>query len=258
MTLENLSLGERRKITRAWPVLISSFPNAGKSYSLEQLPEEELARTIYINTENKVLPNLFGDELRTIIMLKPEGLIPPEKSHLYKDYDNVKFKTLSELQLYIRKALAHKDVDRIVLDSFTALVDALESHYVSIHNGFTVWAAYNNAIHEWLALIKEETMMQAKFFYVLGHYVPSKDPKDTDSEKFTKVSGNKWHRLIEASFNNVLTIDDHKFVADNDNLYDSTRIHASLSPYESKHNSMAELEEALGNLYTKKDKKESK
>ena len=255
MTLKGMTLAERRKVTRAWPVLISGFPNSGKSYSMEQLSKEDLERTIYINTENKVLPNIFGDEIRTIIMLKPEGLIPPERAHLYKDYDNVKFKTLSELQLYIRKALAHEDVDRIVLDSFTALVDALESHFVSTHNGFTIWNQYNQELHSWLSLIKEETMAQGKFFYVLGHYVPSKDPKDADSEKFTKVSGNKWFRLIEASFNNVLTIDDHKFTADNSNTYDSTRIHASLSPYESKENSMAELEEVLGNIYTNSETK---
>jgi len=73
--------------------------------------------------------------------MKPLGDIPKSKSHLYTDYDNIKYKTLSELAIYIRKALAHKDVDRIVIDSFTALVDQLELHYVTVSKGLTNSAA---------------------------------------------------------------------------------------------------------------------
>ena len=56
------------------------------------------------------------------------------------------------------------------------------------------------------------------------------------------VKGNAHYRLVESHFNTVVTIEDFKFKADNHAAYDSTRIKRSLSPYESKENSLAELE----------------
>ena len=54
--------------------------------------------------------------------------------------------------------------------------------------------------------------------------------------------------MVESHFNTVLTIDDHKLIADNDNAYDSTRINKALSPYESEANSLAELEATLTSI----------
>ena len=256
MLLTDLSIGERKRLTRDYPLLISSRPGAGKSRSVETLTPEEKQRTIIIDLEAKGLPNDFDDEYKTVVRIKPEGLIPPEKQHLYKDYENVKYKTLSELQLYIRKALAHKDVDRLIIDSFTALVDQLESHYVTVNNGFTTWVNYSKALTEWFSLLKEETRFNAKYVYVLGHYTPSKDPKDTDAEKFTKVKGTMHYRMVEANFNSVISIDDdHKFFADNDNAYDSTRITAKLNPYTSEDNSIAELEQTFADTNLPKSTK---
>ena len=45
--------------------------------------------------------------------------------------------------------------------------------------------------------------------------------------------------------NTVLTIDEFKFVADNTDSLDSTRIKRSLSPFETKENNLQELEELL-------------
>ena len=252
MTLQNLTLPERKRLTRDYPLLISSRPGAGKSRSIETLSPEDKKRTVLLDLEGKGLPNDFDDDYRTVIRIKPSGMIPPDKAHLYVDYDNVKYKSLSELQIYIRKALSHPDVDRLVIDSFSALVDQLESHFVTVNNGFTTWVNYSKELTEWFSLLKEETRFNAKYVYILGHYTPSKDPKDTDAEKFTKVKGTMHYRMVESHFNCVLSItDDHKFYADNDNAYDSTRCNAKLSPYESKDNSIAELEETFAELYAK-------
>jgi len=247
MTLKDLDLTTRRKLTRAYPVLISSFPNMGKSSAAEFLSEEDKKRTIIIDVENKGLPNDGDYEYRTVVRIKPEGQVHPTQAHLYVDYDNVKYKTLTELQNYLRKALAHPAVDRVIIDSFTALVDQLEVHFVTVNNGYAVWVNYSKELTNWFSLLKSEARFNGKFIYVLGHYRPAKDSKDTDVEKFTLVKGTMHYKMVESNFNTVLTVGDHKFIADNDNEYDSTRIHKDLSPYESELNSLAELEEALTN-----------
>lgn len=252
MTLEDKSPSERARLTRLYPMLISAKPKAGKSRAIEQLPPEELKRTIYIDLENKGSPNLFDEDFYKVVRIKPEGLIPADKAHLYKDTEDVLYKTLSELQLYIRKALASPKIDRLVIDSFTALVDQLEAHYVTVHNGFTTWVQYSKALTDWFSLLKDETRFNAKFVYVLGHYTPSKDSKDTEAEKFTKVKGTMHYRMVEANFNSVLTIDNHKFIADNDNEYDSTRINEKLNPLETKDNSIQELEQLIADTFLAK------
>ena len=257
MTLENLDISTRRKLTRMSPVLVSSFPNTGKSFCVEQLSDEDKKRTIIVDLENKGLPNSFDDEYRTIIRIMPSGVVPPEKAHLYVDYDNVKFKTLDKLMPYIRAALAHKDVDRMVIDSFSSLVEKLEVLYVTVSKGFTVWNAYNAELSEWFALLKEETRFNAKFVYILGHYRPSKAAKsadgkvttDTEAEKYTLVKGTVHFRMVEANFNCVLSLEDHKLFADNDDAYNSTRIHKDLNPYESELNSFKELEEKFAEVF---------
>ena len=137
MNFKDVDLATRRKLTRVYPVLVSSFPNTGKSFCVEELEPEDKARTILIDLEGKGQPNDFDDEYRTIIRIKPDGIISPEEAKLYVDYDNIKFKTLAELKLYIRAALAHADVDRIVIDSFSSLVEQLEVLYVTTSNGLT-------------------------------------------------------------------------------------------------------------------------
>jgi hypothetical protein len=253
MNLKDLPLADRRKLTRMSPTLVSSFPNAGKSFCVEGLPEEEKQRTIIIDLESKGTPNDFDDQYRTVVRIKPVGMIPPEKAHLYVDYENVKYKSLPELMVYMRAALAHPDVDRIVIDSFTSLVDQLELYFVTLSNGFTVWLKYSQELTEWFSLLKEEARFNAKYIYVLGHYRPSKPTKDgkidTEAERFTVVKGTMHHKLVESNFNCVLTIEDHKLVADNSNEYDSTRIHQKLSPYESQLNSFKEFEEDVAKIF---------
>ena len=254
MTLKDREIGERRRLTKPYPILIVSAPKKGKSRSIEQLSEEDRMRTVYIDIENKGLPNLLDEDFFRVIRIKPSGIIPEERAKLYEDYENVKFLTLTELQNYIRKVLAHPDVDRIVIDSFTALVDQLEAHFVTVHNGYTVWTTYSKELTAWFSLLKEETRFNAKYVYMLGHYVPSKDKKDLDAEKFCKVKGTMHYRMVEANFNSVITIDDHKFVADNNEEYDSTRINELLNPLETEDNSIAELEQLIADKLNPKSK----
>ena len=56
MNLENVELTERKKLTKAYPVVIVGNPGCGKSASVEFLPEDEKQRTIIFDMENKGLP----------------------------------------------------------------------------------------------------------------------------------------------------------------------------------------------------------
>jgi len=250
-TLEGVERSIRRRMTRAYPVLITGKQGAGKTYAMEQLTPEEKARTVYVNFENKNLPNDFGDEYRSIYCVKPSGLIPPDEQHLYVDYENVKYKTLEELKLLVRKALAHKDVDRMIFDSTTSMHAQLEKHYVSVSKGFTIWQLFADEVGTWLQLLKEETNFNNKLVYILGHNVPPKNNKNTDeADPYIQIKGSTFPKgTYEANFNTVLTLEDHKFIADNEDMYSPTKIHKSLSPYESDGNSLHELEEVLTKLY---------
>ena len=237
MNLQGLTVQERKDLTRSYPVLISSFPNMGKSSAVEFLPDEEKARTIIFLAEGKQLPEDRESQYRTIYRIKTD--------ESQKNEGNVKYLPIEQYLPTMKKAIAHDEVDRIILDSFTAFTDTLERTLVKLHNGFTVWVEYSKELYDFFSTIKEETYVHGKFVYVLGHYVPAKDKKEKDSEQFTKVAGSKHYRMVESNFNTVLTLEDFKFKADNNEVFDSTRIKRSLSPFETKDNSLAELEEIL-------------
>lgn len=243
MNLENIDIDERKKLTRAYPVLISSFPKAGKSAAVEFLPEEEKKRTVIFDVENKGLPEDDESQYRSVYRFKPSDIDPKSKG--YKDHGNIKYLTIEEMMKRIQLAIGHKDIDRVVIDSFTAFVAEFERHYVTTSNGFTVWNKYNQMLHDFFALVKEETHVHGKFVYILGHYKPAKDKKDTESERFTQVKGKDHFRMVESNFNTVIGIRDFKFFADNRDEFSSTRIKRTLDPYESEENSLAELELAL-------------
>ena len=230
MNLQDKTLEERKKLTRAFPVLIAAFPNAGKSSAVEMLSDEDKARTVIYDLEGKGLPE--DDESQYRSMIKIKNVYENGTDYLYKDAGNVKYKDIDGIMMHMRKAIAHPDVDRIIIDSFSTLVDEFEKHYVTVSNGFASWIQYNKELYSWFRMLKEETYTHGKFVYVMSHYKPAKDPKDTESEKFTTVKGKDHFRMVESHFNTVLTIEDFKFKADNMESFDSTRIRRSLSPYE--------------------------
>jgi len=252
MTLEHMTHSERRKATRAFPVLISAPQSSGKTYAMEQLSVEDKSRTVYVCFETKHLPNDDWSDYRTVIMIKPPGVIPPERAHLYTNYDNIKFKTPEEMKIQIAATFASDLVDRIVLDSTTSMHSILERHYVVVSKNFTVWTMYAQEILEWLAIIKENTMHFGKLSYMIGHTVPARNSTSDDISPYVQIKGSVFPiGSYEGNFNTCLTMEDHKFIADNDNSYDPTRIAASLSPYESETNSLAIVEEDLIGLYIK-------
>ncbi len=240
MNLKDKTLEERKKLTKSYPAVVVGQPGCGKSAAVEFLPEDEKQRTIIFDMENKGLPEDDESEYYKVIKL-----ISIDCQNKPADHGNVIYKTIEEVLPYFIKAMSSDKIDRIWFDTFTAFVSELERHYVTTSNGYTVWNSYNQQLHDFFRVLKEETYTHGKFVYLLGHYKPSKDKKDPDAEKFMVVKGNAHYRLIESHFNTVVEVREFKFRADNTEEYDSTRIKRSLSPYESNENSIVEFEEAI-------------
>jgi hypothetical protein len=237
MNLVDMSLEDRVKLTRSYPILIVSSPGQGKSTSIEFLSEEDKSRTIIIDADNKNLPDDDPSIYRSVFKIKPY-----EGGELCVDSGNVKYIGLEEIIALIKKAISHNKVDRVIIDTFSGLVNEAELYYNKTLSGFNKWSAYNDFLTEFFSTIKLYTQTHGKFVYVFGHYKPFKDPKDVDGEKYCSVKGKEHYRLVESNFNTVIEIEDYKFKADNSSSFDSTKVKRSVSPLETKENSLAELE----------------
>ena len=245
MTLEGVSLEDRRELTRAYPLLLAGKQGVGKSSAMETYTPEEKQRTVYFDMDNKSLPGDTGREYYRIVKLKPMGQLVPAQAKLYVDRDNIKFKTITELKLYFSAVINHDTVDRVIIDSTTALHSDIEKHYVSVSNGFTIWQLYRQEVSDWLSIVKSETQFAGKFTVMIAHYFQAKNANLHDEdERFVQIQGNGFPRgTYESNFSTIVEVVDHQLIADNEDEYSSTRIHRSISPLQTKSNCLKELED---------------
>jgi len=134
MNFKEKPIAERRKLLRNYPLLISGPPNTGKTAAIETLSDEDKSRTVFFDLEGKGLVEDYEDQYFRVVRFKPM-VVEPGKEAMYTDYENVKFKTLPELKVYFESIMASDQVDRVIIDSFTALVDTAEKYYATVNNG---------------------------------------------------------------------------------------------------------------------------
>ena len=222
---------ERRPLTKSFPVLLSSMPGGGKSSASEFLTPEEKKRTVILNFDAKELPE---DEESDYFLVK------------HFTNDDPKLDMFSALGS-IRKAIANKNVDRIIIDTFSGYYKDLWLLCKKKYTGWDVSNNYNANIAEFLNLIKTETATHCKFVYVYAHYKPIK--KDLGEKKTVVTKGNEWYAMVESEFNTVIeaVVENGKFyfMADNGDEFTSTRVRRSMNPLQTEENSLAELEEIL-------------
>ena len=226
-------LDERLKLTKSYPVLVTSLPGGGKSSMAEFLSDEDKARTVIINYDNKALPEDDED-----LYFKVKRLNDPSDKNPT---------TASESLDSVRKSIASPKVDRVIVDTFSGYFRAIDAESNKKYSGFDVWKNYNKKIDEMLQMLKTETAAHGKFVYVLAHYKPIK--KDLGEKKTVAVKGNEWFALVEGEFNTVLEAivegGQFRLEADNGDEFTSTRIKRTLSPFVTETNSMDELEHKL-------------
>ena len=123
MTLENIDILDRKKLTRSYPVLISGYAGCGKSSAVEFLSAEDKSRTVIFNFDNKTLPE---DEEAQYFRVK-----------YLNNPDDKKPTDIFQVVEVIKATIAIPGVDRIIIDTFSGFYKELDSVCNQRYNGLT-------------------------------------------------------------------------------------------------------------------------
>ena len=195
MTLEGLSLADRKKLTSHYPLLLASETGSGKSMAFAQLPDAEKPRTVIFNFDNKAISeddSQFGK--------------------IYHDFDVEDIEMVDNICQNIYTVFAYDKCDRIFFDTFTLMTKLFNRWAAKHFSGFDVWNAYNNSITQVLETIKSCTLTYGKFAYVSAHY-PPKVGMAPNSKRYVTTKGKEHTNIIEESFSTVVetVMEDRKF-----------------------------------------------
>jgi len=230
MTLNKVSLVERRKLTSSFPVLISGETSSGKSFAVSQLSEEDKARTVIFNFDNKAISEDDSKFLK-----------------VYQGFDITDIDMIEKIETNIMKATASDKVDRVVCDTFTLMTKLFNRWAAEHFSGFDVWNAYNNAITSILETIKTATLTYCKFTYVTAHYPPRVG--GTGAKRYVTTKGKEHTNIIEESFSTVVEsyMSDRAFWFEADVFDEKTTTKTKLpeGSFRIKRTSLNDLEEVL-------------
>ena len=205
MTLEGLSLADRKKLTSHYPLLLASETGSGKSMAFAQLPDAEKPRTVIFNFDNEAISeddSQFGK--------------------IYHDFDVEDIEMVDKICQNIYTVFAYDKCDRIFFDTFTLMTKLFNRWAAKHFSGFDVWNAYNNSITQVLETIKSCTLTYGKFAYVSAHY-PPKVGMAPNSKRYVTTKGKEHTNIIEESFSTVVetVMEDRKFYFEAD-VFDVT------------------------------------
>jgi hypothetical protein len=229
MNLQGKTLEERLYATRYFPAILTGEVGTGKTSAIEMLSPEDKKRTLIVSYDGKSMP-LDTDDMYFKVR------------YLDDNFDVIK--SINS----IKKAIAHEDVDRVVIDTLSGFAKELQVYANKNYRGFEVYNTFNNEMDEFLKMLRVEVRTHGKFLWLLAHY-PVYEKKGENRKAIASVGSKHGNGTYESIVNTVVeaTLEDGKFFfrADNTDNFDTTRIRRDLSPYKSNENSLAELEEAL-------------
>ncbi len=150
-------------------IFICGPSGTGKSTSMRNLPPE---RTVILNTEQKALPFRKGTEFKL----------------------NVPINSLQLFKTALSKAIENPNVDIIVIESFTSLIEMIYMKAKSLYDGFDVWDFYKNEIKK----IMEMSKNTDKYIIFIGidQFVEGDSGVE---ERFIAVDGS-WKKKVEKEF----------------------------------------------------------
>ena len=150
-------------------IFICGPSGTGKSTSMRNLPPE---RTVILNTEQKALPFRKGVEFKL----------------------NVPINSLQLFKTALTKAIENPNVDIIVIESFTSLIEMIYMKAKSLYDGFDVWDYYKNEIKK----IMEMSKNTDKYIIFIGidQFVEGDSGVE---ERFIAVDGS-WKKKVEKEF----------------------------------------------------------
>lgn len=150
-------------------IIVVGKSGSGKSSSLRNLNPET---TAVLNVERKQLP--FKSAMK---------------------FKNVAIPDLNTFNAAFKKAVESTDIDTIVIESFTSLVEMIYREADIRFKGFDVWSFYNKEIDRILNMSKN-TNKYIIFLAIDGAY----DGEDGVQERFVAVDGNRWKKRVEKEF----------------------------------------------------------
>ena len=159
-------------------IIIVGKSGSGKSTSLRKLNPKT---TAILNIERKQLP--FRDA---------------------NEFLNVGIADLNTFNAAFKKATESKDIDTIVIESFTALIEMIYREADVRFKGFDVWSFYNKEIDRILNMSKNSDKYIV-FLAIDGAY----DGESGVQERFVAVDGNRWKKRVEKEFVLCLYTDNH-------------------------------------------------
>ena len=205
MTLENIALADRKKLTSHFPVLLASETGSGKSMAFANLSDEEKARTVIFNFDNK---SLSEDD--------------SQFAKIYHSFNAEDIEMVDNICKDLIIVFAYDKCDRIFVDTFTLMTKLFNRWAAEHFSGFDVWNAYNNSSTQVLETIKSCTLTYGKFAYVSAHY-PPKVGMAPNSKRYVTTKGKEHTNIIEESFSTVVetVMEDRKFYFEAD-VFDSS------------------------------------
>tara|TARA_B110000977_G_scaffold95134_1_gene125620 strand:+ start:2619 stop:3254 length:636 start_codon:yes stop_codon:yes gene_type:complete len=150
-------------------IIVVGKSGSGKSSSLRNLNPET---TAVLNTERKQLP--FKGAIK---------------------FKNVPVPDLNTFNAAFKKAVESTEIETIVIESFTSLVEMIYREADVRFKGFDVWSFYNKEIDRILNMSKN-TDKHIIYLAIDGAY----DSEDGVQERFVAVDGNRWKKRVEKEF----------------------------------------------------------
>jgi len=235
MILKDIDLVERKKLTSHFPVLIASETGKGKSTAFANLSDEEKARTVIFNFDNKAISE---DDSKF--------------AHVYSNFDIHDIEMVEKIAANINKAMAKASIDRVLLDTLTLMTKTINRWAALHYKGFDVWNAYNNSITQIIEALKMATLAHAKFAYVTGHYPPKEGISTV--KRYLSTKGKEHTNILEESFSTVVEsiFEDRSvyFVADTFDDTNTTKTKLVAGEFKFKRKSVDDLERLLNGLVT--------
>lgn len=265
MNLKDKTLIEKQQLTAQYPALIvGAAGNGGKTYALENMSAEDKKRTMVLNFDSKPV-GIDQDEFAAVFAVAADqdklvaqmNALPKEakeyKAHFKKVLATSYFiddpEAIDKICDHIMKASFSDKIDRIVIDTATALIDFCESWSQSCFSGRESWARYGEALKRVQQASKEAVIFGFKYVYVNSHtpFIPS-NLWDTTAKEVIAVKGGIMKNNFETGYNTVIFAHADEegvrwFEADNNNGLDTSRTKVVEGKFKFKRNSLDDLEQ---------------
>jgi len=266
MNLEDLPLAEKARLTSQFPVLLVGANSAGKSYALENMSAEDKKRTIVLNFDTKPVglsPNDFAAVFAvssSMSKIKEQmSLLPKEATEYRAHFERILATSyfiddpdaIDKIVEHILKATFSPKIDRVVLDTFTSMIDFCEAWANSNFSGRDIWSKYGFGVQKIQQALKEATIFGFKFTYVFAHhdYIPP-HLYATAPKQALAVKGGIMKNNVETAYNTIIfsyLADEGKrmFQCDSNNTMDTSRTKLLESSFKFERTSLDDIEQLL-------------